>query len=230
MFGLRNKCCNSLCPKVQSYTPFGKMCTFFARCAVFAVILAGCSRNPEPRPVQVSSAASADTVHIKLPVIRVTVDSASGSAPLDSASLALLERRVMSRVASLLRAEASKAAGGSTAGIPPVKNAAPEIRHGLLGTIEFSEDGSIAETSRERIAAIAKLLEEIEAPIELRASAELGVTNIDVAIARARRVYLELIARNRALANRAVVIGIQGINTLTPIHPRVEIFWQDNED
>jgi hypothetical protein len=206
------------------------MCTFFARSAVIAVILAGCSRNPNPRPVDVRSAAPADTVHVHLPVIRVTVDSTGGSAPLDSATLALLERRVMSRVASMMRAEASKAAGGSTAGIPPVKNAAPEIRHGLLGTIEFSEDGSIAETSRERIAAIAKLLEAIDAPIELRASAELGVTNIDVAIARARRVYLELIAQNRTLANRAVVIGIQGVNTFTPIDPQVQIFWQDNED
>src|SRR5687768_16299598 len=164
------------------------MCTFFARCAVFAVLVAGCSRNPASHPVDTRAAARVDTLVVNVPVIRVTTDSVDGSAPLDSASLALLERRVMSRVASLLRAEATKAAGRPTAGIPPVKNAAPEIRHGLIGTINFAEDGSIAETSRERIGAIAQLLDEIAAPIELRATAALGVANIDVAIARARRV------------------------------------------
>ena len=82
------------------------MCTFFLRSAALAVLLAGCSRHPgtngQPAP-------RADTVHISVPVIRLTTaDSANGSAALDSATLQLLERRIMSRVASLLRNEAGK--------------------------------------------------------------------------------------------------------------------------
>jgi hypothetical protein len=72
------------------------------------------------------------------------------------------------------------------------------------------------------------MLEEIAAPIEVRASANLGVNNIDVALARTRRVYMELIAQNRGLADRDVVLSINGISTLHPIDPHVEIFWKDD--
>ncbi len=202
------------------------MCTFFARCAVIALLLAGCSRNSVTRSNDTRPAVPADTIVINVPAIRLTVDSASGSAPLDSASLALLERRVMSRLSSLLRAEARMAAGATTAGIPPVKNAAPEIRHGLLGTISFGDDGSLDETSRERIAAIAKMLDEIDAPLELRSTSEPGTSNIDVAIARARRVFIELIEQNRSLGDRDVVFSIRGQTSLRPINPQVEILYQ----
>lgn len=147
---------------------------------------------------------------------------------LDSATLALLERRVMSRVASMLRAGATHASGSESAGIAPVKNTAPEIRHGLLGTITFSEDGSMDASSRDRIAAIAKMLEQIEAPLEIRARSELGPHHIDIAIARARRVYVELITLDKSLAERDVMLTVRGVNSLHPINPVVEIFWRES--
>jgi hypothetical protein len=205
------------------------MCTFFARYVALAVLLTGCSRHPARTTPSGAPAPRADTLFISVPVVRLTPgDSAEGSAALDSATLALLERRVMSRIVSVLRAETHIAAGNRSAGIPPVKDAAPTIRHGLLGTITFTDDGSVDETSRDRITAVARMLREIESPVELRASADLSSTsNLDVAMARARRVYLDLIAENRELAERDVAITITGIASATPIKPAVEIYWKE---
>ena len=205
------------------------MCTFFARTVALAVILTGCSRNasgpaganaPVPRP---------DTLYVSVPVIRLTPAPAEpGSAQLDSAQLAQIERSVMSRLVSILRAENDFAAGRKSAGIPPVRDAAPGIRHGLLGTITFGDDGAIDQTSRQRIQAVAVLLREIESPIELRTAADLNNSgNMDVAMARARRVYMDLIAEFRGLAERDVAITITGVATPTPINPAVEILWRE---
>jgi hypothetical protein len=205
------------------------MCTFFARCAALAVLLAGCSRHGgAPAPSVSAPAPRVDTLRLTLPVIRLTpADSASGSATIDSATIHLLERRIMSRLSSMLRAEAQIAAGERSAGIPPVKYAAPDIRHGLLGTIYFSQDGAVAETSRERIQAVAKLLDEVDGPFEVRGAADLATPgNIDIALARARRVYLDLIAFNRSLAERDVAIVVTGVATLQPFSPVVEIYWR----
>ena len=203
------------------------MCTFFVRSAAFAVLLAGCSGHAQTSGSRGHTAPRADTIRVSVPVIRLTTtDSANGSAPLDSATLQLLERRVMSRVASLLRAETRVASQPESDGVLPVKNAAPQIRHGLLGTITFNEDGSIEPASRERIAAIAQMLKQIDAPLEIRSTSELGMRNVDVAIARARRVYIELTGLDKALADRDVSITIASIDTLHPINPAVEIFWR----
>lgn len=204
------------------------MCTFFARCAVLAVLLAGCSKGAGPRPGRASGPTTRDTLVVRVPFIRLTPeDSVPGSASVDSATLVLLERRIMSRVSSMLRAQAEIAAGRKTDGITPAKNSAPDIRHGLLGTISFNEDGTIDQTSRERLEAVARLLDEFDGPIELRASTDLGNTNtIDIGIARARRVYLDLIALNRNLGRRDVTITITGTHTV-PMRPQVEIFWQE---
>ena len=208
------------------YNYWYAMCTFFVRSAALAVLIAGCGGRAPTPPGQ--PAPRADTLRISVPVIRLTTttDSVNGSAPLDSATLALLERRIMSRVASLLRAESHIAAGNGTAGITPVKNSAPEIRHGLLGTIVFDEDGSIDGSSRARIAAIAEMLDRIDAPLEIRSQSQIGIRNMDVAIARARRVYVDLVTANRSLAERDVSISITGVNSLFPINPTVEVFWK----
>ena len=131
----------------------------------------------------------------------------------------------MSRLASVLRAEVRIAAGRPTDGIAPSSNRAPDIRHGLLGAITFNDDGSLSQASRDRIAAIAGLLDDIDAPLEIRAHAQLGTNQLDVAIARARRVYAELIATNRALADRAINITVSGA-ALQPAEARVEVFYQ----
>ena len=145
---------------------------------------------------------------------------------MDSATLALLERQVMSRVSSILRAYAEQAAGRPSDGIPPVHDAAPTIRHGLLATITFNDDGSMSDSGQQRIRAVAKLLDEIEQPLEIRAQALIGTSGLDVAMARARRVYLDLIGTNRELEQRDVAFTITGINSLHPINPSVEIFWR----
>jgi hypothetical protein len=170
-----------------------------------------------------------DTIVVSVPVIRLTTESANGSTPLDSASLELIERRVMSRLASMLRAEVRLAAGQQTAGIVPVKNGAPAIRHGLLGTITFNPDGSLAQSSRDRIAAIAELLNNIDAPLEIRARADLGTNQLDVALARARRVYAELMGTNASLNGRAIRISVSATPSLYPIEPQVEILYQQSE-
>lgn len=204
------------------------MCTFFARCAVLAVLLAGCSRGGAGPRNGGPSPSSRDTLTLRVPVIRLTpADSAYGSVAVDSATLAMLERRIMSRVSSLLRTQAEIVAGRKTDGIPPTKNNAPDIRHGLLGTITFNDDGTLDETSRDRLEAVARLLNEFDGPIEVRAATDLGNANtIDIAIARARRVYLDLIALNRELGERDVAITATGIHTV-PMRPQVEIFWQE---
>lgn len=205
------------------------MRTFFARCVVLAVLLTGCGRSAS-RPAPTNGAAPRnDTLYIAVPVVRLTpADPASGSAPIDSATLAMLERRIMSRIVSVLRAENDFASGKKSAGIPPVKDAAPGIRHGLLGTIAFADDGSIDETSRARLQAVATMLEEIESPIELRVSVDLNNSaNVDVAMARIRRVYVDLIAENRALAGRDVALTITGVSSALPIKPAVEIYWRE---
>jgi hypothetical protein len=205
-----------------------RMCTFFARCAALVVLIAGCSRNPSSPGTKGQPVPRADTIVVAVPVIRLTTtDTANGSARLDSASLELLERRVMSRVASMLRAESRAASGIKSAGIPSVKNNAPEIRHGLLGTITFAEDGTVDASSRERMAAIAKMLDQINGPLEFRATSVAGTRNIDIAIARARRVYVDLVSLNNSLTDRDVRFSISSINSLQPINPQVEIFWSD---
>ena len=203
-----------------------RMCTFFLRIGVIAVLLSGCHRGseiargqPAPRP---------DTVVITVPVLRFTpADSAEGSAALDSASLELLERRVMSRLGSLMRAENERASGGKGVGITPVKNPAPDVQQGLLGAITFSEDGTLGATSRERIAAIADMLRTLEGPLEIRAVAATDMHSVDIGIARARRVYLELIADNPSLAERDVAITISASNAAAPgSNQHVQVFWR----
>ncbi len=190
------------------------------------VVITGCSRQPATTGVAALPAPRADTIVVSVPVIRLTTtDSANGSLALDSAALQLIERRVMSRLASVLRAEVRIAAGRPTDGIAPSSNRAPDIRHGLLGAITFNDDGSLSQASRDRIAAIAGLLDDIDAPLEIRAHAQLGTNQLDVAIARARRVYAELIATNRALADRAINITVSGA-ALQPAEARVEVFYQ----
>jgi hypothetical protein len=203
------------------------MCTFFARSAALAVLLAGCG-NAASRSESGTPAPRADTLHVTIPVVRLTpAASEPGSAQLDSATIELLERRIMGRISSMLRAEAQITAGRTSAGIPPVKDAAPDIRHGLLGTISFNEDGGIDDTSRLRVAAVASMLNDIEEPIELRVRADLNNTrNIDVAMARARRVYVDLLSHKNGLAERDVVITVTGVATLQPITPVVEIYWR----
>jgi hypothetical protein len=202
------------------------MCTFFLRAGVIAVLVSGCHRGsessrgqPAPRP---------DTVVVTVPVIRfTTADTTDSSAQLDSASLELIERRVMSRLVSLLRAEKDFAAGNKSVGITPVKNAAPEIEHGLLGAISFGEYGDLAATSRERIAAIAELLRGLDGSLEIRAVTMTEMPNIDVAIARARRVYMELISRNSSLATRDVAITVKALSTASPTTNQVvQVFWR----
>lgn len=203
------------------------MCTFFVRCAAGALLLAGCSRQPAATGIGAVPAPRQDTVVVTMPVIRLTTaDSAIGSAPLDSASLELIERRVMGRLASVLRAEVRLAAGQQSDGIVPTRNGVPAIRHGLLGTIIFNQDGSLGQSSRDRIAAIAGMLNAIDGPLEIRASAELGAQRLDVAIARARRVYAELIGTNKGLAERAISITVSATPTLEPVEPHVEVFYQ----
>lgn len=203
------------------------MCTFFVRCAASALLLAGCSRQPATTGIGAVPAPRQDTIVVAMPVIRLTTaDSAIGSVPLDSASLELIERRVMGRLASVLRAEVRLAAGQQSDGIVPMKNGVPAIRHGLLGTIIFNQDGSLGQSSRDRIAAIADMLNAIDGPLEIRASAELGAQRLDVAIARARRVYAELIGTNKALAERAISITVSATPTLQPVEPHVEVFYQ----
>jgi hypothetical protein len=203
-----------------------RMRTFFLRAGVIAVLVSGCHRGgertrgqPAPRP---------DTVVITVPVIRfTTADTTDSSARLDSASLALVERRVMSRLASLMRAEKDFASGTKTVGITPVKNAVPEIEHGLLGAINFGEDGDLAATSRERIAAIAELLPDLEGSLEIRVVTISEMPNIDVAIARARRVYMELISRKPTLAARDVAITVTARSAaMLASNQVVQVFWR----
>lgn len=132
----------------------------------------------------------------------------------------------MSRLGSVLRAEVRLAAGQPSDGIVPVQKGAPAIRHGLLGTIAFDHDGSLSPSSLDRIAAIAAMLNSIDAPLEIRASADLGSNRLDVAIARARRVYAELIGTNKALAERAINITVSALPVLHPVEPQVEVFYQ----
>ena len=207
------------------------MCTFFLRIGVITVLLAGCHRaRPQTPPAQ--AAPRADTLVITVPVIRfVPSDNASGAEALDSVSLRLLERRVMSRLVSMMRAQTEFVSGEKSAGngLTPTKNAAPAIRHGLLGVITFNDDGSIDVTSRERMIAVHELLQELEGALEIRAVSNAGIANIDVAIARARRVYLELVAMDEDIAQRDVVITASARNSATPVKTAVEIFWRHDQ-
>lgn len=148
----------------------------------------------------------------------------------DSASLELIEKRVMARLSSLMHAHAKYASGERTAGITPTKNPAPAIQSGLLGSIAFNDDGSIDQTSRERIVAVAKLLRELHGNLEIRAITGGGVANVDIAIARARRVYFELLAEDERLIERDVAITVSSTNTIAAL-PRsvVEIFWRETQ-
>ena len=207
------------------------MCTFFLRIGVITVLLAGCHRTRPETPIK-QAAPRADTLVVTVPVIRfVPSDEASGAGTLDSVSLRLLERRVMSRLVSMVRAQSEFNSGERSAGngLTPTKNAAPAIRHGLLGVITFNEDGSIDATSRERMIAVQELLQELEGALEIRAVSNAGIANIDVAIARARRVYLELVAMDEQLADRDVVITASARNAATPVKTAVEIFWRHEE-
>ena len=202
------------------------MGTFFARGAVCALLLAACSHKPASSGIGAAPAPRPDTVVITVPVIRLTTDATNGSATIDSATLALLERQVMSRVASLLRAQVRAAAGAPSAGQATVQYAAPAIQHGLLGTITFNEDGSLPAAARDRIAAIAKMLGSIAGPLEIRARSDVGTKQMDIAIARARRVYVELLGASQDLAERSVTINVSAAQRLTAADPQVEIFWR----
>ena len=216
--------------KPSIYIPPKKMCTFFLRIGVIAVLIAGCHRNRIESSAQ--PAPRTDTVVVTVPVVRFTPsDSANRSSSLDSLSLKLIERRVMSRLTSAMRAQSEYNSGKISAGtgLTPAKNAAPKIRQGLLGVISFTDDGAIDVTSRERITAVNELLKELDGPLEIQALSNGGMANVDVAIARARLVYFELLALNDRLAERDVAITVSARNTTVPVKTTVEIFWRDQK-
>ena len=216
--------------KPSIYNPPEKMCTFFLRIGVLAVLLAGCHRSRSETPAQ--PAPRADTLVVTVPVIRFTpAGSADGAATLDSLSLELLERRVMSRLTSAVRAQSEYDSGESSAGsgLTPAKNAAPKIRHGLLGVISFTDDGAMDVTSRDRIKAVHSLLKKLDGPLEIRALSNPGVANVEAAIARARLVYLELVGMDEQLGERDVAIIVNARNTTAPVEATVEIFWRDEK-
>jgi hypothetical protein len=169
---------------------------------------------------------------VTVPVIRFTpADSTADSVTLDSVSLALLERRVMSRVVSAMRAQAQRERGARTAGtgLTPARNAAPTIQPGLLGVITFHEDGAIDDSSRTRVQAVHNLLSELPGPVEIRAYSNTDLANVDVAMARARRVYLELLDLDDRFAERDVAITVSALNAATPPRVSVQIFWRGEQ-
>lgn len=131
----------------------------------------------------------------------------------DSVALRQIERQLTARIGSIARAQAASLLETSQP-VVPLKNVAPKIRRGLLGTIEFAEK-SVDPVAADRAPAVARLAAELEGSIEVVAVASgTGAAVFDLALARARRVYLDLVAAVPGLGQREVVFTIRTIETL----------------
>ena len=133
----------------------------------------------------------------------------------------------MSRMASLARAEAARANGSPTDGITPVKNPVPEITPGLLGVIAFSDDAEFDADDLSRIRAAAVLMQQLDGNIEIRAYAPFSEAAMDLGIARAQRVYRELVGNDENLAARSVRLTVdRSAAADAPRAATVEILWR----
>lgn len=218
------------------------MSTFFGRLTVVALFASGCASGPQPVLRAVPAAADSvpapevrswQTVRVegsygdfemRVPALRVVPASGSSSLLIvDSVAIEQVEKRLMARMAGIARAQAAALNDTTTAISPQARHLAPAIKPGLLGAVDFA-DGEVEPTlrSRERITAAARLAEKI--PGELRLVARTDGTSpavFDVAIARARRVYHDLVQAAPTLGEREMQLTVRTTAVL-PGAPRTQ--------
>lgn len=198
------------------------MSTVLTRTLIFSAMLGGCSRASLQRvaglPAPAAVADSADTRAWKS--IRVTgsygsfdmpvptlVLSSTGAVMIDSVAMQEVEKRLTARVGRIARSEAESLFSSQTSS----QFADAHIKANLLGTIEFDEDSVVLNsTANARVNAVGKIAAQLPGAIELSAAAQgTGAAQFDVALARARRVYLTLVNGNPVLGDRPVQLTVK---------------------
>lgn len=140
-----------------------------------------------------------------MPIPAFTFDS---DVVVDTVALREMEKRLTGRIASIAR-EQAEALAVERADVKAAESTSHETN--LLGTIVFEADSiSPAAAAIARIKAIGNLAQQLPGAVELTATADgTGAAVFDVAIARARRVYLALVESNPALAKRPVRLDVR---------------------
>ena len=218
-------------------------------CSAFVVFtVAACSHVPQPFvavPAPADSVAALQktrqwtTVRIDgpygafdMPVPALTISPVAGSSVslmLDSVALRQVERRLTTRIARVALDEAAALHNDSIASTSTPHQPAPAIQPGLLGAIAFEADSlTLSPDAATRIAAVAQMAVQLDAPLTLISEIDgTGAAPTDAAMMRARRVYLDLIAAQPALAGREVGIIVRAHAVLLGAarrSARVEVF------
>lgn len=226
------------------------MSTLFRQWALVALLVSACGRasgpplNPSPAPPEPADSAEAAqarewarvTIHgpygsfeMAVPAIRISAPDAGTALLIDSVALREVERRLLGRMSRVARAGAASLLRDTAATMMSTKDPAPEIRRGLLGAIPFA--GNAIEPTPEgnaRLKSVAALAAGLAGEIRIVAVASgTGAVNFDAALARARHVYLDLIAHQPRLAEREALVTVRTIATLpgAPLPtPVVEVY------
>ncbi|HUP88432.1 MAG TPA: hypothetical protein VM100_03745 [Longimicrobiales bacterium] len=198
------------------------MSTLFTRILIISVILGGCSRASLRRvtgvPAPAAEADSADSRSWKS--IRVSGSygsfdmlvptltlSSTDAVMIDSVAMQEVEKRLTARVGRIARSEAESLFSSQKSS----RLADADIKTNLLGTIEFDEDSVVLNSvANARVNAVGKIAAQLNGTLEVLTTAQgTGAAQFDVALARARRVYLTLVAGNPALGERPVHLTIK---------------------
>lgn len=225
------------------------MSTLFRQWALVALLVSACGRasgpplNPSPAPSDRADAADAQarewsrvTIHgpygsfeMAVPAIRISAPDARTTLLVDSVSLREVERRLLGRMSRVARAGAASLLRDTAATMMSTRDPAPEIRRGLLGAIPFA--GHLLHPTAEgstRLKSVATLAAGLAGEIRIVAVASgTGAVNFDAALARARHVYLGMIAQQPRLAEREVLVTVRTVATLpgAPLPaPVVEVY------
>lgn len=218
------------------------MSTLFPRLAIVSVLL-GCGqavRTPQsaaPAPPddtrewkQITVSGAYGTFDVPVPVLTLsTAEDAEGSIVVDSVALLDLEKRLTARVGRIARAQAAALIDTSASRIIK-RNPAPVIKPGLIATIPFDvREVEPTANGATRIVAASALLYDLPGAIRIIALAH-GTDGVqfDVALTRARRVYMDLLAADPRLANRAAEVMVRAVPTLpgAPVpDPAVEVYY-----
>lgn len=226
------------------------MSTLFRLWAIVALLATACARasgpplNPAPAPPEAADSAAAaqarewtrvtiqgpyGSFEMAVPAIRIAASNATTALLIDSAALREVERRLLGRMSRVARAGAASLLRDTAATMMSTKDPAPEIKLGLLGAIPFAEN--VLDPTPEgsaRLKSVAALAAGLTGEIRIVALAHgVGAILFDAALARARHVYLDLIAHQPRLAEREVLVTVRTVATLpgAPLPaPVVEVY------
>ena len=210
------------------YLEIVQMSTFSRNAVILGVALGACAHSSQHMNVTPAPADSSETRSWKMITVSgpygkfempVPVLQIATNFVIDSTALREVQKQLTARISSIAREEAAALVGDSVRGI--VHHPTQTIKPDLLGAVEFDNDSvGLNSSALTRLQGMARIAQGVPGAIELVSTEDgTGPAVFDVAVARARRVYLALTETNSRLLGRAVQMTVR-TNPVLPGAPR----------